>query len=234
MNCRTLSTSLFLSCTLCFLSSYDYLTSDKKKSEKKNCLDPYDVIIVPGVPFQNPNFKLILKARILWAKYLYDHKMAKNIIFSGSSVYSPYVEGKIMRIYADSLHIPSENTFSETQAEHSTENVYYSVVMAKKLGFKKIALATDQYQAIILRKFIKKNFPEVEIIKIEYDKINLMNAPWPEIETSSAHVNEFVSIVDREDRMHRFKGTLGKNIYLNNNNPADCDEEIPVGAITVR
>jgi hypothetical protein len=219
---------------MCFLCSYDYLTSSKKKIEKKKCSDPYDVIIVPGVPFEDPNFELVLKARMLWAKYLYENKIAKNIIFSGSSVYSPYVESKIMRIYADSIGIPSEHTFSETQAEHSTENVYYSVLLAKKLGFKKIAVATDPYQALILRKYIQKKFPAVEIIKIDYAKIHVLRSSWPKIEPCSAYVNDFVSIIDREDRMHRFKGTLGKNINFDDSDSTYCNEEIPPSAIAVR
>jgi len=217
MNYRTISTPAFITCALTFLCSYDH--PHKKGSEpqqdKKN--DKYDVIIVPGVPYHEPSMKIILKARILWAKYLYDKKIAANIIFSGSSVYTPYVEGKVMRIYADSLGIPREHTYSETQAEHSTENIYYSVLMARQLGFKNIAVATDQYQAVILNRFIKKNCPEVKILAIDYDKIDLIMSKWPEINASSAYVDEFVSLKTREDRAKRFQGTLGKNVSFNGN-----------------
>ncbi len=228
MNYRPFSTSAFLSCALCFLCSYDLPNPTEQDLERLKKLGPYDVIIVPGVPYQDPTLKIILKARILWAKYLFDHDIAKNIIFSGASVYSPYIEGKIMRIYADSLHIPSSHTFSETQAEHSTENIYYSLLMAKRLGFKKIAVATDQYQAILIKQFIKKNCPEVTVIPIEYDKINLLIAPWPKIDPSSAYVDTFVSIVDREDKIKRFKGTLGKNINFSENDSSDFPEKKPL------
>lgn len=212
MTHRAFSTPAFLSCSLFLLCSYDYSKTTDQEIEQQKEPDPYDVIIVPGVPYQDPTLKLVLKARILWAKYLFEHKVAKNIIFSGSSVYNPYIEGKIMRIYADSLNIPSEHTFSETQAEHSTENIYYSLLMAKKLGFKKIAVATDHYQAILIKRFMRQYCPEVKIITIEYNKINLMTAPWPEINPVSAYVDNFVSLVERENRVKRFKGTLGKNI----------------------
>lgn len=225
MNYRTFSTPAFLGCALCFLSSYYDPKETEKKSERLKEKAPYDVIIVPGIPYQDPTLKIILKARILWAKYLFDTGIAKNIIFSGSAVYNPYIEGVMMRIYADSLGIPSENTFSETQAEHSTENIYYSLLMAKKLGFKKIAVATDQYQAIIIRRFMKKNCPEIEIITIEYNKIKMITAPWPEIDPSSACVDNFVSLIEREDRVKRFKGTLGKNINFVEHDSSDCEEK---------
>lgn len=209
---RSLSCPTFLSYILCFFCSSDYAQSITQNLENENDSVPYDVIIVPGVPYTDPTFAIILKARLLWSKYLFENKIAKNIIYSGSSVYTPFVEGKIMRIYADSLQIPSEHTFSETQAEHSTENIYYSLLMAKELGFKKVGVATDQYQTLLIARYIKKNCPEVTIIPIEYKKIHLMKTPWPEINPNSAYVNDFVSIVERETRIKRLKGTMGMNI----------------------
>jgi uncharacterized SAM-binding protein YcdF (DUF218 family) len=227
MNYRKLSTPAFLSYALTVLCSYDHPHTKVSEPGQKKNTDKYDVIIVPGVPYQDPSMKIILKARILWAKYLYDRRIAENIIFSGSSVYTPYVEGKVMRIYAKALGIPDEHTFSETQAEHSTENIYYSVLMARELGFKNIAVATDQYQAVILSRFIKKNCPEVKILPIDYDKIDLIMAPWPAIDACSAYVDNFVSLLQREDRGERFRGTLGKNVSFNNNDSTYANTRTP-------
>lgn len=217
MNYRKFSSPAFLSCAITLLCSYTQPHDKHKKIEKKNANDVYDVIIVPGVPYQDPSMKLVLKARILWAKYLFDTRIAKNIIFSGSSVYSPYVESQIMRIYADSLGIPSAHTFAETQAEHSTENIYYSVLMARKLGFKKIAVATDQYQAVILSLYIRMNFPDVTILPIDYEEIDLFSSYWPEIDETPAYVENFVSLVKRENPSERFKGTLGRKVNFTEN-----------------
>jgi uncharacterized SAM-binding protein YcdF (DUF218 family) len=221
---RSLSTP-FLSCALFLLCSYDK-PSEESTDLNEEAANPYDVIIVPGVPYKNASMKTVLKARILWAKYLYERGIAKNIIFSGSSVYTPYVEGKIMRIYADSLGIPAKNTFSEIQAEHSTENVFYSLQMAKKLGFKRIAVATDHYQAFLINGFIRRNCPEVKIITIVYNKINL-NAPWPEIDATSAGADNFVSLVKRENRFKRLKGTMGKNINYNEKDSSNFIRRVP-------
>ncbi|MES2592350.1 MAG: YdcF family protein [Bacteroidota bacterium] len=217
MKCQPFSPQAYLSYALFLLIGCDSVKAQNTEQEK--FAGPYDVIIVPGVPYKDKSLEIILKARILWAKYLFDNGIAKNILFSGGAVYNPFIEGKIMKIYGEALHIPSENMFSETEAEHSTENIYYSLIMAKQMGFKKIAVATDQYQAIIIKKFMKKNCPDIEVIPIQYSKINLITAPWPEIDPSPACVDDFVSLVERENRVKRFKGTLGKNI-----NYADNDE----------
>ncbi|CAN5566923.1 hypothetical protein BH10BAC1_BH10BAC1_04440 [soil metagenome] len=209
----SLSTPTFVGCIFIFFCSFDK-SNPKSNNEKDEPETPYDVIIVPGVPFQEPSMKMVLKARILWAKYLFEKGIAKNIIFSGASVYSPYVESKVMKIYADSLGIPSKNTFSEEEAEHSTENVFYSVQMAKDLGFKRIALATDPYQACLLKGYVKKKFPGVELITINYKKID-MHSEWPEIDAESAYAENFVSLAKRENKIKRFKGTMGMNVIDN-------------------
>ena len=222
---RSLSTPAFISCAFFILCSFD-----KNKKESNNLKDkianPYDVIIVPGVPYQDPLLKSVLKSRILWAKYLFERGITKNIIFSGASVYTTYIESKVMKIYADSLGIPSENTFAEEEAEHSTENIFYSVQMARELGFKRIALATDHFQAIFLKGYIKKKFPDVEIITIQYEKINMKTA-WPEIDAESAYAEHFVSLIDRENKIKRFKGTMGKNI-IDNKKDSSFYKRVPV------
>ncbi|MFY9309523.1 MAG: YdcF family protein [Bacteroidia bacterium] len=197
---------------LFFLQGSHNISRAQNTVQFAKATEHFDAIIVPGIPYKDPALEIIFKARILWAKYLFDNGVADNIIFSGGAVYNPYVEGIIMKTYADSLGIPPAHTFSEVQAEHSTENIYYSLLMARQMGFRKVAVATDHYQAIIIKKFMDKNCPDVKLILIEFKKINLIAAPWPEIDPSAACVDDFVSLVEREDRIKRFKGTLGMNI----------------------
>lgn len=182
----------------------------KKSYESAKVERPFDVVIVPGVPYEGDKTTSVMKMRLFWAKHLYDSGFTNNIIFSGSSVYSPYVEGIVMKIMADSLGIPPERTFSETRAEHSTENVYYSWKLAKELGFNKIALATDPFQAGMLRSFIKRYCPGMKAIPIIFDTMNIDEKELPEINVQPAYVEDFVSITKRESFWQRFKGTLGK------------------------
>lgn len=199
--------ALVLLLTHCSFSHYAKKAFEQAKKDK-----PYDVIIVPGVPYEKENTTSVMKMRIFWAKHLYDSGFTKNIIFSGSAVYSHFVEGIAMKIIADSLGIPAEHSFSETNAEHSTENVYYSWKLAKSLGFKKIALATDPFQSRLLKSFSKKYTPGVFSIPIVFGMLDIDSKTLPLIDTTAAHVPDFVPITSREGFWQRFSGTMGRRI----------------------
>lgn len=178
----------------------------------------YDMIAVPGVPFTEAGWDSTMKARVYWSKYLYDKGIAKNIMYSGSSVGSPYYEGQIMALYAIAIGIPKEHVFTEIKAEHSTENLYYVFLKAKKLGFSKIALATDPFQAKQLRRFAKvKIDPSPDLIPIVFDTLKAMQ-PYmtdPVIDFKQAYNNNYIPLKSRESFWKRFRGTMGKNINYN-------------------
>jgi len=175
---------------------------------------PYDVIIVPGAPYNGKNWNKIMRDRIFWSKFLFEKGYTKNIIYSGGAVYTPYVESKIMALYAQSLGIPKENIYTEEKAEHTTENVYYSYRLAKEMGFKKIALATDPYQTNNLHGYLKKNKFEISLLPILYDTVSIIKDLEPKILPESALVDTttFVSIKERESFFKRMRGTMGKNV----------------------
>lgn len=175
----------------------------------------YDVIVVPGYPFEGEEWDRIMKARVHWAKHLFDKGMAKHIIFSGGAVYTPYYESHIMRLYAIEMGIPEDIIHVDTFAEHSTENIYYSYQLAEKLGYKTVALASDPFQTKQLRRFIKKRIPgEVGLVPIVWD--TLFTFPNLDktynIDPSTAFKKGFVSIKERENLWLRLKGTRGKQI----------------------
>jgi uncharacterized SAM-binding protein YcdF (DUF218 family) len=173
----------------------------------------FDAIIVPGVPFRNGHWDSTMKGRVLWSYILYQKGFARNIIFSGNAVYSPYYEAKIMGQYAQELGVPAVHIFYDTMAEHSTENVFYSYELARKLGFKSVALATDPFQSAMLRLFTRRRFtsPVVHIPFIE-DTLLQYNHLEPVIDPAPAYKEGFVSITERESFWKRFRGTIGKNI----------------------
>ncbi len=199
--------ALALILTHCSFSNYAEKSYSRAKKEK-----PYDVIIVPGVPYEKSSTSSVMTLRLYWAKHLYDSGFTKNIIFSGSSVYTHFVEGMIMKIMADSLGIPSDHTFFETKAEHSTENVYFSWKMAKAKGFEKIALATDPYQAGMLRRFMRLYCPGIKSVPIVFRLLDIDDRSIPKIDTTAAYVDNFVSIMKRESFWERFQGTMGKRV----------------------
>ncbi|MCW3093625.1 MAG: YdcF family protein [Ferruginibacter sp.] len=175
----------------------------------------FDVVIVPGVPFRNGTWDKTMKGRVYWAKYLYDQGITKNILFSGSAVYTPYYEAIIMQLYAIELGVPREHIFFETRAEHSTENVYYSYEKARELGFKNMGLAYDPFQSKLLNRFIRKQFNgEVAVLPMVMDTMKALEPIMidPVINAREAYYKDFVSIKKRESFFKRLKGTVGYNI----------------------
>jgi uncharacterized SAM-binding protein YcdF (DUF218 family) len=188
------------------------------RAEKKK---PYDAIIVPGVPYESSLGKWsdIMKIRVYWSYYLFKQGIARNIIFSGGAVYTPYVESQIMAMYAEALGIPKENIFIESKAEHSTENLYYSYYMGKKMGFEKMAIASDPIQSRLVRRFPKKQSLDLDFIPIVYDTLKTMDMVDFPIEAEKAKVENFVSIIERESKLKRLIGTFGKNHQMVEEDP---------------
>lgn len=174
----------------------------------------YDAIIVPGVPYKLGNWDSVMKARVLWSVYLYKNGYAKNIIYSGAAVYSPYYEAIIMGLYAQKMGVPSQHIYYDTLAKHSTENVYYSYKLAKQLGFKSLALATDPFQSALLNTYTKKRFRSpVPHLPIHFETLKTLDQNTPEIDPEQAFKPSFVSIVEQEHFFKRLRGTMGKKVY---------------------
>lgn len=156
-----------------------------------------------------------MKGRVYWAKYLYDKGITRNILFSGSSVYSPYYEGKIMALYAAALGIPKDHIFTEIRAEHSTENAYYGYKRALQLGFTHIALASDPFQSKLLKGFIRRKVDRnMMVIPMVMDTMNALAPAMidPQIDFGQAFHPGFVPISERQSFWKRLRGTLRGNI----------------------
>ncbi len=155
---------------------------------------PFDAIIVPGVPFRDGTWSGIMQLRVYWAKHLYDSGIGKNIIFSGSAVYSPYTESEIMKAYAIELGLPDSVLSVETMAEHSSENLHYSLIMAKEKGFKTVALASDPFQSYMLTFFRESQGIDVAFLPSQHAILKNVEMENPEIEHESALVKRLYRI----------------------------------------
>jgi uncharacterized SAM-binding protein YcdF (DUF218 family) len=214
-NKSNLSYFFFLSTLIILLHSCSFSAKTTGAYYKKATSKTYEMVAVPGVPFTEAGWDSTMKARVYWSKHLFDKGIAKNIMFSGSSVYSPYYEAEIMAMYAVAIGIPKENVFTETKAEHSTENLYYVHLKSKKMGFTNLALATDPFQARQLRRFAKLRISkDVGLIPIVFDTLRAMQPDMvnPQIDYDKAYNKNFISIKERESFWKRLRGTMGKNI----------------------
>lgn len=185
------------------------------KMYQKAIQNTYDLLIVPGIPYNGKKWNFIMKGRVYWAKILYERGIVKNIMFSGAAVHTPFFEGKIMALYAQAIGIPVENIYTEDKAEHSTENVFLSYQKAKSLGFAKIAFASDPVQSKLLQKFIiSKVDKDIAIIPIIYEELRRINHQMfdPVIDADEYFVENFVPLRKRMKFHDRLNGTLGKEI----------------------
>jgi uncharacterized SAM-binding protein YcdF (DUF218 family) len=161
---------------------------------------PLDVIIVPGISYNGGNWNFIMKWRVHWSVFLYKTGITKNVIYSGGAVYSPYTEAVIMALYAERLGIPKDHIFTETRAEHTTENLYYSWKLAKEKGFQKIAFATDPFQSMKIEPYISKFKVDVVLLPMVISFMRDVPMKNYEIESYKAYDLRFKHINDRETK----------------------------------
>ncbi len=176
----------------------------------------YDMVVVPGIPFENGQWSYAMKGRVYWAVYLYKQGIARNLMFSGGAVYTPYTEASVMALYAEKLGVPRSHIYTETLAQHSTENIYYGFHKARQLGFSSIALASDPFQTKMLRNFVRKHVgPDVAMLPMIMDTMKILQPQMidPDIDYHLAFDPEFTLPLDqKEGFFKRFRGTLGRSI----------------------
>jgi uncharacterized SAM-binding protein YcdF (DUF218 family) len=204
---------LFVAILIAFVAGCNVAKVAERMTAQHLPQAPYDAIVVPGIAYDTTKQQTNgFNARIIWAKMLYDRGVAKNIIFSGNACYSPYVEGTAMKLIAEKMGVPANHVFAETQAEHGKENVYYGWLMAQQLGFKKVALAADPYQAFFLEGFIQTNMPDMGILPMSADTLKKLYLPVPAIDATPAYVPNFIPLNKRESFSTRIKHTNHNNL----------------------
>lgn len=203
--------------TLLLLSTFlllSFLVVPNKATAKIDKTTVYDAIIVPGYPFY-PNGKMnpIYKARLYWAYHLYKTGRTKNIIVSGSAVHTPYVESKVYALYLIELGIDPHHIIIEERAEHSLENVFYSMEIAKANGFKSVAVVSDKAHSIMIKYLARKFNHEISADFIparwRFVILNYWNKFDLNIDHSKAFAPEFVHISERKTEEERKRGTSG-------------------------
>lgn len=202
-----LITALFGSCAL-FQPSAQKLNRRALAAHKQ-----YDAVIVPGVPFIPPQWDMTMQMRVLWAVHLYKRGITKKIIMSGSSVYSPYVEAEIMKLYAMQLGVPEQDIIVENCALHSTENVWYGYKLAKSMGHNTIALSTDPFQTRMTYRFGKRRIKPLYYLPVIFDTLKTIPRITPIIDYAPLKLDStFKPITETQSGWYRFMGTMGKHI----------------------
>ena len=201
-----ISIILLVSLNSCLIKRMSYHNLNVKHKS-----DVFDAVIVPGFPYFKDGNNDVLKMRILWAKALYDMGKAKHIIFTGSAVSTEYKEALVMKKIAIDLGVPDSVIFLELKAEHSTENIYYSMKICEENNFTRIALATDVVQTFMLKNYINNYFPYIANLPIHYDQIN-MQKDLSYIDVSDCKVADFIALKNRKTKEEIAFASKGNNI----------------------
>lgn len=172
----------------------------------------YDAVIVPGVPFIAPNWDMTMEMRVMWGVHLYKRGLTKKIIMSGSSVYSPYVEAQIMKLYAIEMGVPEGDIIIENKAQHSTENVWYGYKLAKSMGYENIALGTDPFQTRMVYRFGKRRLKQLKYLPVIFDTLRTLPRDTLHIKYEGYKVENFKPITETQSLWYRLMGTMGKHI----------------------
>lgn len=173
----------------------------------------FDAAIVTGIPVDNGKWNKTMRERVLWACLLYHKGVVCNLIFSGSAVYTPYHEGEVMATYAKALGVRPEHIHVESRARHSTENVYFSYLLAKEKGFKKLALTTDPYQSMMLMFHTRNRYvSHITHLPVVKKHIRHLLDHEPEVDLNHTIKKNFISIKEIKTLRQRLYGTLGKHL----------------------
>lgn len=204
-----ISLILFSSCKAYYKAFY---TDPAKCFEAAKQKKPYDVIIVPGFPHDSGKVNMVLSQRIKWAYYLYKNGFTKNIIFSGAAVHSPYVEAEAMKLIALQTDMDSNHLFTEIKAKHTTENLYYSCMMANDLGFKSIAFTSEPAQCSFMKPFRRKFKLKLDFLPVVTDSVLSMHLTLYPIDERSAFVPNFIALKEKESLLKSLRGTRGHQV----------------------
>ena len=83
----------------------------RKLLHNAELVKPIDIAIVPGLPLYNGKIDTLLKSRLLWSHYLFKKGIVSNVLYSGNAVYTPWVEGPTMALFANQLGIETKHTY---------------------------------------------------------------------------------------------------------------------------
>src|SRR5262245_51352872 len=105
---------------------------------------PFDVVVIPGCPTEDDGTPSRCQlARALWGAELW----TRAFITSGAAVHTPWVEAETIAALMAAAGVPADRIFVETNALHTDENMFYSLHLARRLGFARVAVASNRAHA---------------------------------------------------------------------------------------
>jgi hypothetical protein len=166
---------------------------------------PHDAIIVLGCPSEEDgSLSRCQLGRAGHAYALWKKGWTSAFIVSGAAVHTPYVEAEAIAMAMATLGVPADKIWLERDALHTDENVFYSMKLARKLGFEDLAIASNAgHAAFGCKMMISWGHPCVaqgmDIAELE----TFMPAFEPSLRRLRApRVDGWVDLDEREERLY--------------------------------
>ncbi|WP_338442245.1 YdcF family protein [Synechococcus elongatus IITB4] len=88
----------------------------------------FDVIIVLGSPANSDGGPSeVMKQRVIEGVKRFYQGQAKHILFTGSAVYSEFIEADVMSEFAHSLGVPKDAILTDTKSKNTYQNIFNSI-----------------------------------------------------------------------------------------------------------
>jgi hypothetical protein len=169
----------------------------------------FDAVLVPGCPSErdgSPSYCQLGRggqAAILWRD-----GWAKNFIVSGSDVHSPYVEAEAIAQVMTTLGVPPDRIILERDALHTDENVYYSILLADKLGYETMAVVSTELAASWMCKLMVRWGRPCSAVGMNLSALEAFMPPYGDALRSlrAPRVDPWTDIGVRESKIHAETG----------------------------
>jgi hypothetical protein len=170
---------------------------------------PFDAIVVPGCPCEDDGrLSHCQMGQAGNAARLWQEGWTRNFIVSGSDVHTPYVEAEAIAQAMTTLGVPPAHILIERDALHSDENIYYSLLLAKRAGFARLAVTSFGSVAGSLCRFMVKFGHECAAIQVDIGALDTFLKPRePALRALRAtRVQNWEPLGEREERIAKVNG----------------------------
>jgi hypothetical protein len=136
---------------------------------------------------------------VIWASLLYQEGRAQHFVTSGNAVYNRYPEALALKSGMVALGIPAELIVTETQALHTDQNMGFSLRIAERLGFERMAVASDRNQAVGGCTMLRRWGQACQSLPIDRGRVHERRMqPLPEVVVKQVPRDQWMTLEERE------------------------------------
>ena len=200
-----------------FLINFYVIQATKKQIlTNYSSLENIDCIIVLGAGVWGNDPSPMLEDRLLKGIELYNEDVAPKIIMSGDHGQIEYDEVNIMKEYASSLGIPSEDIFMD----HAGFSTYESIYRAKEIfEAKNIVIVTQEYH--LYRALYIANKLDLNAYGVSANPRKYAGQLYREVREILARNKDFVKSIFKPKSTY-----LGESIPINGNGNITNDKKL--------